>query len=117
MDVLNVFKSMLFGICNAFTASTAQFSDCPFGSMLRSDREYPFGEATFGGVDHCCSESSFADSDFTSAINPSSGLPMIDGMGGIDIGGHLWGDTSAPTSMDSSFGSWDRSSSGSFGDW
>ena len=55
-------------------------------------------------------------------INPASGLPMVDGPGGVDVAGNLYGSDAASeamSSMDDSFihDSFDSGMDGGFGGW
>ena len=52
----------------------------------------------------------------SSAYNPASGLPMVGGIGGVDVGGNMYGtDSSHHSSLGSSNDSF--SSGSSFDDW
>jgi nitrous oxidase accessory protein NosD len=61
-------------------------------------------------------ETNFSDNF---AVNPANGLPMIGGMGGVDISGNAFGtDSSNDHFTSSSFSdSWNSSSGNGFSDW
>ena len=68
------------------------------------------------------SSSSISDTS-SMDVNPATGLPMVGGMGGVDVGGDVWGSDSNSsfsddfsTSMDS-FDSFDDSFSSMSDDW
>ena len=42
------------------------------------------------GFSFCQSNDAFPDSGWQT-VNPATGLPMVGGMGGIDVGGHIYG--------------------------
>lgn len=55
-------------------------------------------------------------------INPASGLPMVDGPGGVDVAGNIYGSdatSEAMSSMGDSFShdSFDNDMGGGFGGW
>ena len=49
----------------------------------RSDNAYPFTDPSI--------DTTFGTSTYGLTINPASGLPMLDDMSGVDIGGNLFG--------------------------
>lgn len=48
-----------------------------------------------------------SDSSCNTVINPASGLPMIDGYGGVDVAGNVYGTDSNNSSHDTGGASWD----------
>lgn len=56
----------------------------------------------------CFDTDSFQSIDSIIDINPTTGLEMLDGMGGVDVGGNLWGATDDHMDFGSSFDSSDH---------
>lgn len=101
------------------STSTSSFGDDDFSSSSSSvfdDDPFPSSDSGSG---------SFNDDH---AVNPANGLPMVGGMGGVDVEGNpygfdhshdslsLWDDTFSSSSDDSFGSSWDDSFGSSWDD-
>jgi hypothetical protein len=132
--------SLTIGLRSFIATVQPEQDDSFLGRWFSGDEEYPVAQDA-----HLSSVDTFLDSststigttgfyDFAAipafAVNPANGLPMMGGIGGIDVAGNPYGtdfshdqitsfsiDDSWSSSSSSSFDSWSSGSGSSFSDW